>query len=359
LIIYRLVHPLSPRGKLVHWGREGLQATNELIEKACRSSQNKQNIVLRHELFRIATDSKQADQMQQTAKEIPDLCDWLEPSQLPVQQGIMGIYGGLRLHNGCKVVHLPSYLQGLWAACRDYQSQNPNCMVRWNIQDVFQSKTKSSSVFDEYDTVVFSAGSGLFGGPRTGWFSAQQQTGSPKGLPVQMVRGQSMLIRLASTSTEGDGTPVRNEALLGGKYISPLPDASLVLVGATHEFQAEPLTQEQVKKELRERTQSFSPLIWGTEAKAERFTSGIRVQSQRGSRGRLPLIGKIDGDAIPEGLTHENAWLFTGLSSRGLLYHAVYGKFLAQAILEGSEECLRSECFQFDWWRLSKQEAGG
>ena len=163
-----------------------------------------------------------------------------------------------------------------------------------------------------------------------------------------MVRGQSIEFRIATSDKS-----YHNEALLSGKYISPLPEKGLVLVGATHEFQSNPLSQEQVIEELRERTLSLNPILWNDEANIERFTMGVRVQSQRGAKGRLPLIGRLDPNYFPKGSSLANAWIFTGLSSRGLLYHGVYGALLAQAILDNSEDYLSSNCPGFDWWDLS------
>lgn len=321
-----LVHPLSPRGKLIYWGREGLNATNWLVHQACASSPDS-NIVLRSEIFRIATSKAQADQLQKTAEALPDLCDWMEPGELAEhvykESELPGsAFGGLRLSNGCQVVHLPSYLEGLWAACRHLADTNAS--VQWRLAKLQPSSR--AAILEEYDTVVWAAGAGLF----------QGNSGILPSMPIQLVRGQSVEIRLLKKD------PRATEALLSGKYVSPLPEPNRVLVGATHEFDADPMSQDMVKQELQAKTESFGSHIWDG-AVVERYTMGTRVQSQRGSRGRLPIIGKLDGSG--------KNWVFTGLSSRGLLYHAVYGKVLAQAILARSEKRLESECVGFDWWR--------
>ena len=148
-----------------------MEATNYLIDRACQYEQsNSDDIVLRKELFRIATSAKQAKQLQQTAEEMPYLCDWLEPIDLPLgtttdannshnhasSSGI--IHGGLRLRNGCKVIYLPSYLQGLWAACQNFETTGTH-NVRWEHKDVTK---QSYALLEQYDAVVLAAGSGLF-----------------------------------------------------------------------------------------------------------------------------------------------------------------------------------------------------
>jgi len=155
--------------------------------------------------------------------------------------------------------------------------------------------------------------------------------------PVQLVRGQSLELRAAQS---------QNSALLCGKYVSPLPDPNLALVGATHEFKEEKLTNDQVFAELKERTVGFASLLWDSpNVEVQRVTSGVRVQSERGKNGRMPIIGRLPSDI------HPNAWVFTGLSSRGLLYHALYGDILTDAILQNSEESMLKRCQDLLWWR--------
>ena len=340
------MHPLSPRGKLVHWGREGLEATNYLIDQACGAATDDNKcdaIVLRSELFRLATSTKQADQLQQTAQQLSEFCEWKETSDLPGSlTDDNSVFGGLRLYNGCKVLHLPSYLKGLWVACQFRQDRNIDLKVQWEQVDLEESDLTSPEFLNRYTTVVWAAGSGLFQSDEfSSWLLSSSLPEKPKS-PVQLVRGQSIELRLPKTANEN----CRQQALLSGKYVSPLPDPQCVLVGATHEFQADPLSHDEVKRELQERTQSFSPSIWEEGAVVECFTEGTRVQSQRGSKGRLPIVGKLAKS--DSNLDH---WIFTGLSSRGLLYHGVYGKLLAKAISEESEQCLETECQGFDWWR--------
>jgi glycine/D-amino acid oxidase-like deaminating enzyme len=152
--------------------------------------------------------------------------------------------------------------------------------------------------------------------------------------PVQLVRGQSVELE---TRLELES------ALLCGKYISPL-DSNLILVGATHEFLAQAMSRDQVIAELRERTHEMMPSLWDTSL-VRRVTSGVRVQSERGKYGRLPIIGRIPSTI------HPYTWIFTGLSSRGILYHGLYGQILAEAILYGGEEPILTKFPDLMWWK--------
>jgi glycine/D-amino acid oxidase-like deaminating enzyme len=334
---------LSPRGKLVHWGREGLEATNHLVKQACKAAHDKNSIVLRSELFRVATSQKQADQLQQTAHEVPEFCEWIAPEEMAHVLSLPSNgFGGLRLHNGCQIVHLPSYLKGLWTACQNLSQVDPSASSKWKLQ------SSSMDDSDRYDAILWAAGSGLFEVD-----SNSPACGDEVSLPVQLVRGQSVEIRVNSAEI------LPQAGLLSGKYMCPLPEPNRVLVGATHEYDSVPMSEGAVRQELRDRTEIFCPHVWDESTSVvERYTTGTRVQSKRGTHGRLPIIGEAQRTPLsitsPMQASGGKSWIFTGLSSRGLLYHGVYGKLLAQAILDGSEDSLEMNCFDFDWWRRGK-----
>jgi glycine/D-amino acid oxidase-like deaminating enzyme len=216
------------------------------------------------------------------------------------------IIGALRLHNGCKVVHVKSYLKGLWASCQ----ATGDGKKEW-IQDSSYGLTgyKWKERLVEFDCVVFAAGAGLF-----------QASVVEHTFPIQLVCGQSIIMRILDSKDAFDN------AVLCGKYVSPLPERDCVLIGATHEFKKDPLTEKEVEVELRERSYEFASSIWD-KGSIDNITIGYRVQSNRGKNGRLPIIGSY------KCVHHDRAWIFTGLSSRGLLYHGLFGKMLSEMIL--------------------------
>jgi glycine/D-amino acid oxidase-like deaminating enzyme len=155
--------------------------------------------------------------------------------------------------------------------------------------------------------------------------------------PIQLVRGQSIEMIVNNDTSD--------QALLCGKYVLPMREAKKVLVGATHEFKELPLSEEDVLAQLKDRSYLFASSLWD-HGRVERITSGVRVQSQRGAYGRLPIIGKY------ENLLHPNTWIFTGLSSRGMLYHGMYGEYLSRMIL-GQCQWSRNDTLdiEVDWWK--------
>ena len=317
-VCYSLVHPLSPRGKLVHGGRDGLKATNQLIHQAIK---HKPSCVLRDKLFRVALTDKNVHQLQQTALQYPDLCEWISPEKMKEITGTSSL-GAVQLANGCKVLHVPSYLEGLWMECVERSEHT----AQWSVERaVDEPDFDWRERLQDFDTVILAAGAGLF----------QTSVLNQKNFPVDLIRGQSIEMVVPDDY-------FLDEALLCGKYISPLLESNRLLIGATHEYRPEPLSERDVVNDLRARSYELAPNLWdrGT---VDKITTGYRVQSRRGTFGRLPIVGRLSE-------IHSDAWIFTGLSSRGLLYHGLYGDILTDAILGECNDTLWNE-YNLDWWR--------
>ena len=315
-MLCRLLHPLSPKGKLVHLGLEGLAATNQLLEAAKRH----RDCVLRDEIYRVAVNEDHVATLRETAERLPGLTEWLEAKNLPWDCP-KEVLGGLRLHSGCQVVHVPSYLQGLWKTIESTGKGKR----QWKILESSQESFDWACQLDEFDHTVLCAGSGLF-----------HDSIVKRKLPVQLVRGQSIEMTLGKA--KGD------HAMLCGKYVSPLLQNNRVLIGATHEFKETPLGFAQVLSELRERSDAFASNFW-EDGTVDKMTSGFRVQSNRGPYGRMPIIGTLETH------WHKKAWIYTGLSSRGLLYHGVFGEILASMMLGVESEHHHPG---LDWWEITK-----
>lgn len=381
------MHPLSPRGKLVHWGLEGLAATNAMIDAAINAttsvsteSNEVDTIRLRDELYRIATSDEQKCQLRDIASMYPTIAEWrnnIDENNVPGwkddESSLISVdpKDGLRLHNGCCVVHVPSYLRGVYKAC-EIMAQNTDSSIRWC--QIKANRPLSGDMEEDYDATIYCYGSNMF--QRSirnsqlvdfiALLPLQENPSSSDGhsthipsLPVQLVRGQSIEVSLVR--------PLQH-AMLCGKYISPLPTTSpdkhqyRALIGATHEFSTIPMTTEHVISDLQARTKEFAPFRYNdvdhpppnttkTETTSsnrvlsvDRITCGYRVQSTRSDYGRRPIIGQLPTSS-------NNDWIFTGLSSRGLLYHALYGKMLAQAITRNDESILLDYCPDILWWK--------
>jgi glycine/D-amino acid oxidase-like deaminating enzyme len=336
-----------------------LVATNQILQHI-ESQTNSSSVVLSPELFRVALDDRQAGLLQETARRLPEYCTWLDASalsSLPHFDSLQAPKGALRLSNGCQVLHVPSYLQALWNLCRGLGS------VQWKTA---QDPSRLSQQLQSYDFIVLCAGAGLFVMEATGGVdetTVEMHNRDPPLLPLslfpaQLVRGQSLECQFQPMQED---TLPRVMPLLCGKYLSPLPNGKFV-VGATHEYNyTAPLSSQQVIASLLPSIEPLAPwlapMLRNGSALVDRITTGIRVQSQRSHYGRLPMIGQVpDTPTWPS----KNVWIFTGLSSRGLLYHGLYGQLLAQAICAGTDEGLKSVALTDDeavnllWWKMSK-----
>jgi len=340
-----LLHPFSPRGKLIHLGIEGLEATNHLLSVA---SQFEPKCILRDQMYRLALTEQHEQQLRETALKFPQHCDWLDTHDMNLVCHTTESRGGLRFKSG-KVIHVPTYLQGLWKACQELSSKSGGD-IEWVLlqQEEEQQEEPSSpppqtqeewkTLLRSFDTVILSAGAGLLQNQLVTSESAERSD-----WPVQLVRGQSVELKVPTTATE---TTPCYEAVLCGKYATPLLDSTKMLIGATHEFQPEAMPVEEVVKDLRERSYSLAPWLWD-DGDVDTVTHGWRVQSNRGPKGRIPILGRVPRSTA----IHDNAWIFTGLSSRGLIHHGLYGDILTDAILTNDEEGMFTSHDHLQWWK--------
>ena len=287
------------------------------------ASKHESQCLLRDEIYRVAVNESHEKDLKNSASQIPELAEWINRQDLPWNPA-PEVRGALRLHSGCKVIHVPSYIRGLWKAIESSGTGR----TEWIISDLDAGDENWTEKLSTFDKVVFVAGSGIVEDGLIGM-----------KLPMQLVRGQSMEVLLEKS--------VQDHAMLCGKYVTPLLDQGRVLIGATHEFKEDALDGDEVKTELQSRSMSFVPHLWqnGT---VDKIASAYRVQSNRGQFGRLPILGRIESSDLDV-----ESWIFTGLSSRGLLVHGVFGEILASQLL-GLDP--RHDTTEVDWWHSKAQK---
>lgn len=66
--------------------------------------------------------------------------------------------------------------------------------------------------------------------------------------------------------------------------------------------------------------------------------TGVRALAPRTSAGSLPMLGRIPCEGVTAPV-----WVIAGLGSRGLVYHGLLGRLLAQAVVSESEAALPAE----------------
>lgn len=144
---------------------------------------------------------------------------------------------------------------------------------------------------DGFDHVVFAVGAGI----REMHFD----------LPIQFIKGQILTV---------ESSKIWERSVIDNGHVSPLPDGRYH-IGSTyeHHFTSDEPDLAHAESYLAPRVKNFAPFNICS------VSAGVRV-SVKGSY--LPIIKKID----------DRVSVFTGLGSRGLLYHAYYGRLLANLI---------------------------
>lgn len=347
IVVQRLQHPFSPKGKLIHFGMQALEQSNRLVQIATR---HQPSCLIKPHLYRIALSEANVKQLQDTAMKYPQIATWMSKEEI---YGLLGAdtMGGLKLGGGCQVIDVPSYLKGLWEAC-EARANECNCSISWEQREIVGDCHNAQFLKNNHDVVILAAGAGIV-------HDKMLPDGEDESiLPIQLVRGQAIVMDLPR---ESDAV-LCSEALLCGKYVSPLPNnkpendvhtesiARKFVIGATHEFHSVKLDQSQVIEEMRKRSYPFVPRLWDRGV-VKRIIAGVRMQSNRGKFGRMPIIGRLESSREND---QYNKWILAGLSSRGLIYHGMFGRWLAEAVLRNDETLLRQHFEEFDWWKQKK-----
>lgn len=186
------------------------------------------------------------------------------------------------IHSGITVLS-ENYLEGLSAAVIQMGAE----LVIQTIHSLDQLKT--------FDHIVVAAGYGVRHFPECGQ------------LKIKFLKGQSLRL---------EGRPPFEKSLISKGYIAHVGSQTHFELGSTYEkeFSSEQPDRKRAQELLQDKL-AFCP-----EAKILECKAGVRVAAHD---HYLPLLEKIA----------PNAHVFTGLGSRGLLYHGLYGRALALRLL--------------------------
>ncbi|HSX12661.1 MAG TPA: FAD-dependent oxidoreductase [Rhabdochlamydiaceae bacterium] len=182
------------------------------------------------------------------------------------------------------IIHMPRYLEALWAACAERGAG-------LEIQTIDSLESCSN-----YDFIVIAAGWGI------------RHFQECAHLRVQYVKGQKLICHTAETIPY---------SMMSKKYMTKMESAHHFEIGSTYErgFEDDQPCLEAALKDLLSSKERFLK-----DAKIVDCKAAVRVARKE---GYLPIAEKIG----------PRAYVLTGMGSRGLLYHAYYGKLLAQSIL--------------------------
>jgi len=239
--------------------------------------------------------SKFSEEAMQASLDLLDVAENHSGEAVSLRNGIFRfdwtpeqMYNDLELQsNGTMIasgvtVYLDRYLLALFGAMQSVE--------------FVQKKISSLEDLGDFDSVVWSVGGGF--------------EKIPTSFPIEFLKGQALIL--------SHPEKVWERSMVGLGHISPLPNG-YVQVGATYEHHPETYlpNKEATYAYLRPRVANFLPPL-------EEFTfidcvAGCRV-CRRGSY--LPIVERVS----------EKEYVFTALGSRGLLYHAYYGRLLADMI---------------------------
>ena len=183
----------------------------------------RQIVGLASQIETVATKDAHIATFKKAALELPELATWIEPDSAKLEDdndhweddyfnSEENVLGALKLSGDCKVLHMRSYLKGLWSYCESIGSGTKKWEIYEDIDSIAPDEWKQR--LSEYDCVVFSAGSGLFHS------SLLQQN----EYPITLVRGQSIEMTMKDNQIPWN-------AILCGKYVSPLPENGRVIIG--------------------------------------------------------------------------------------------------------------------------------
>ncbi len=268
-----LLHPFAGRKALRSWRSDEAMLIVEELLAASEEALGKP-VCERTGIFRIAvTQQQQVDFKKRVDQDLD--AKWLDH---PLFGSGLWIPGGI-------TVYTPLYLEGLWKVI-----QKRGVIFR-------KEKVVDLDSLQGYDQIVVSAGFETIDFPLL------------KDLPLKKTKGRTLLCAWDQR------LPF---SLVSQGHITPTADPFIGQIGATYEHFEDPvLSEQEVILELKRKVAQFYPAAMDWPVLDIRF--GIRISRPLGYR---PIIERID----------RNIWVFTGLGSRGMLYHALLGKELASQL---------------------------
>jgi len=281
-----LLHPFPARDCKRSWrATEGMEAAAELLEAAEKVLGFP--VCERTGLLRIAVTEEQKEHYRKRAEEDPEAF-WLDDVRKKISKAAPT--SGIWVQKAI-TVYSSSYLEGLW-----------QCAEKAGAERVLSS-IKTLAELDSFDAIVLAVGAGIL------------EFQECCHLPLKRTKGQALLCRWPKEKL--GPLPC---SLLSQGHITPTADPEVCQIGSTYErtfSSSDP--DPKMALPLLEKAALFYPPARDFEVLEIR--SGVRISPSLGYR---PIAAPI----APK------TWVFTGLGSRGMLYHALLGKELAKEIVD-------------------------
>ncbi len=185
-------------------------------------------------------------------------------------------------------VYIPGYLASLWKFCQTHGA------------DFVQKNVTHLEEVAHFDQVVLAVGASV------------QQFSDEISSNVKMIKGQTLIAEIGNK-----GPPMSS---IGKGYIAICPVTQQLHLGSTYEHVFTDANPDiaHAKEIIIPRITTFFPEV--SELKIVDCRSGLRVANRS---HYYPILQKITN----------NCWAITSMGSRGLLYHGLFGKMLAEKML--------------------------
>lgn len=281
-----LLHPYSgAHAKLNRFGKEGMESTLELLRVAASFTSKK--VFQENGFFRPACTPSQKEDFLLAAKKYPQDIEWFEIEEMENKFPFpSSLFPGIWIKRGFTVFS-KNYLEGLWQACIQKGA-------------IFEKKgIKNWEELSDFDLKVATTGSNV--------------TEFCKQLSITLVKGQILEFQWPKEYPPIP-YPINSHA-----YVMMGENQQTCLVGATYErdFSKTEPDLEVAVQEIFPKILPILPCL--KSASIQACYAGIRVSTPT----HLPLIKKVG----------EGNWIFTGMGSKGLLYHSLFAKKLVESIV--------------------------
>lgn len=280
-----LLHPYSGlHAKLNRFGMEGYSETCKLIEVSKKAYGNK--VCESTGLLRVALTKSQEEDYKNCSKMNKNV-QFLEPEECQKIVPDLLSHPGIFIQDA-KTVYPKLYLEGLLIACK-----NSGVIFK-------QTRINDLKQLHSYDHVVVTAGADA------------QFFHELRHIKMSFIKGQVLELEWPA------GLPPLKLPVNSQIYLVMTEDNRRCIAGATFEknFESEQKDEKFAIQEIMPKVSALIPSL--KDAKILDCKSAIRVAT----KDHLPLIEMIN----------DKLSIFTGLGSKGLLYHALYAKKLAETI---------------------------
>ncbi|XP_020587150.1 uncharacterized protein LOC110029269 [Phalaenopsis equestris] len=345
-----LLHPYSPKGKLLWRGSESwgeclklLAAAERALELSYSSKLGHDQscsldgpIILRRGILRPGTNETNVEILKANAQNCLTSC----PLDLLAGQAATSLVPNLSVPFNFAVfmplamnIHPKRYLKALFMACKNFANEVSSTAQAMTEISLFKKHVERLHELDgEYDAVVICLGA-----------KAEMLPELSGNLPLRNCRGIIAELELpADVGEYSDQSP----SILSDAWLAFQGPQNL-LMGSTWDWSSNNYSSLVSSSEAAEAMKELLPkvsVVYPNIKKWEfvRARAGLRAMPPLTPFGSLPLLGSV-GEAVGRKGGNCRCWLVGGLGSRGLLHHGLMGKLIAGAVVSSNEGVIPSE----------------